>query len=165
MRHSLAVLFLVLGGLSLAASANSQSLAEAAKKEKARRAKNAANLKDKQVVVIDDHALRNAEASTFSAVQVSGAPSQARKPVELGRPVPENPNRTRPAASQQKETKSGSTTSSSPRIAETELGRGWSTGKDNTTQMREAPPGTKPIHPTTPRTMVGRDRNGNPIYR
>lgn len=157
------LLFVVAGGLLLASSAHSQSLAELAKKEKARRARIAADSKNQPATVIDEHALRSVEASTFSAVQVSGAPKRARevREVELGRPVPENPNRTRSASSQKRETKSKSTKSP----AGTELGRGWTTGNDNTTQMRSAPPGTKPIHPTSPRTMVGRDRNGNPIYR
>ena len=163
MRRVLTVVLLAFGCFSVAAAAHSQSLAEVAKKEKVRRAKNAEQTKAKEVLVLDDHALRNAEASTFSAVQVSGAPT--REPVaraRLARPLTENPNRKQPATPPKKEanTESGGVPTSPMGAAQSELGRGWSTGKDNTTQMREAPPGTEPMHPRMP----GRDKNGVLIY-
>lgn len=151
--------------LSFAASAQSQSLAEVAKREKARRAENSQTDKDKEVVVVDEFALRNTHASTFSAVEVTGGAtreSAPATPVELGRPAPENPNRAKPPAPAKNKTQASA---APPRLEQTELGKGWTTDRGNTSQMREAPPGTKPIHPTTPRTQVGHDKNGNPIYR
>lgn len=160
MKRSLRACLLAVGCVSFAASAHSQSLAEAARKEKARRAEIAKTGQDKPAV-LDEWALRNAEAETFTEVKATGA-AERQRPSDIGRPAPSNPNKAR-AATPPKTTPTTPPSSTTPRVAKTELGRGWSTGKDNTTQMRDAPPGTKPIHETTPRRCGGQDLNGNPI--
>jgi hypothetical protein len=133
-----------------------------AKKEKARRAEVAKTGKD-QAVVVDEWALRTVEGETFTAVEATGAAERVRTS-EPGTPAPSNPNRARTTPAP-KTTPKTPPSGAPKQAASTELGRGWSTGKDNTTQMRNAPPGTQPIHPTSPRRIVGRDQNGNPIYR
>ena len=158
MRHFFAASLLAVGGLSFAAMAQSQSLAEVAKKEKARRAEIAETSKDKPVVVVDEHALRTTQASTFTAVEVTGGATRSTDPVELGRPAPENPNRAKPVAPAKKDVQ---VRRPPPGVANTEMGKGWSTNHDNTSHMREAPPGTVPLQATHP--YVRTDEHGRPI--
>lgn len=157
----------VAGCVSLAASAHSQSLAELAKKEKARRAANAQSGRSAEVVTVDEVALRNAESSTFTAVESNVRTASPRPALEpSSAPVPV---RDRDGAATTKESRKSGASSTNPsangnKVAETDLGKGWSTNHDNQKGLRPAPPGTQPIHPTSPRTQVGMDKNGNPIY-
>jgi hypothetical protein len=160
-------MLVVLGCVSLASSAHSQSLAELAKKEKARRAANVQSGKSAEVVTVDEVALRNAESSTFTAVE-SNVRTASPRP-ELESTAPNAAARDRASASARNEpSRSGASTSNQSangnQVAETDLGKGWSTNHDNQKGLRPAPPGTQPIHPTSPRTQVGLDKNGNPIY-
>ncbi len=177
MRMSLTPLLLAVGSFALAASAHSQSaqsaqsagrpsLAEVARNEKARRAANARTGKSSQVAKVDEQALRNVYAPTFTAVEVTGAGERSSTPAApTGGTAPSNPNR--PPRSATKETGRTTPKPSTPTAANTELGKGWSTnhGVPNTGRgwdTKRSTKGVVPIHPTTPQ---GPDYKGPAIYR
>lgn len=150
MRTTIASIVIVAGCICLAASAESQSLAEIAKKEKARRAANAQSSKSDDVVTIDETALRNSESSTFSAVESSvqtAAPASLQStPVTPVTPrAPRNPRgETRTSSGTPSDT-AQSTSSGSKGMGNTDLSKGWSTDKDNTTQLETS--SHRPLRP------------------
>jgi hypothetical protein len=173
MRNVTMTLWLASVCLTFAGAAHAQSLADIAKKEKARRAQITETRNDGGGVVVDDHALRNANGSTFSAAEVTGAPKRAEWTPAPGQPLA-NPNRR--ATSPPTKTAQTTTGTSNPTPAETEKGRGWSTQKQPTSggrgwnhrrkEILESMGRTvEPIHPTSNRRIVGRDHNGVPIYQ
>lgn len=154
MRNAVAILSLASVCLALAGTARSQSLAEVAKKEKARRAQISQTREDTAVAVVDERALRNANGSTFAGVEVTGARERADLTGSATAP-PVNPNRATTAPP----TKSAQKTSrpSTPTVANTELAKGWS-------KKNEPPPGGKGWNPRRKEILESMGRTIEPIH-
>ncbi len=167
MRNVVLTLSLASACLSYAGTGHAQSLAEVAKKEKARRAQISETRTDGDAVAIGERELRNANGSTFTAVEVKGGQNRAATPSAAASAPPVNPNKQTTAPS----TKTGQTTSrpSAPTAANTELGKGWSTKNESATGERGWNPRRKEIlesmgrrvDPIHPRTVQERDGNRN----
>ena len=164
MRNAMATLSLASACLAYAGTGHTQSLAEVAKKEKARRAQISETRKDGDVVVVGERALRNANGSTFTAVEVTGARDRAEWSAPAAGPPPVNPNKATTAPP----TKTAQTTPgpSTPTAANTELGKGWSKNNEHPPSGRGWNPRRKEIlesmgrtiEPIHPRTVQERDR-------
>jgi len=163
MRKAVATLSLASACLAYAGTGHTQSLAEIAKNEKARRAKISETRKDGGVVVVDERALRNANGSTFIAVEGTGMRDRAELPTTAAGQPPVNPNR---PATTAPPTKAAQTTPSSPTAANTELGKGWSKNNEKGAGGKGWNPRRKEIlesmgrtvEPIHPRTVQERDR-------
>jgi len=154
MRNAVAILSLASACLVYAGTGHTQSLAEVAKKEKARRAQISETRKDGEVVVVGERALRNANGSTFTAVEVTGGPDRAERSTTAAGPPPVNPNKaTAPPQTAQSTTPRPST----PTAANTELGKGWS-------KKNEPPPGGKGWNPRRKEILESMGRRVDPIH-
>jgi hypothetical protein len=164
MKNAVATLSLASVCLAFAGMVQGQSLAEIAKKEKARRAK-ISETKTDDAPVVGERALRNANGSTFAAVEVTGARARGESPLAAANSPAVNPNKR--TATPPKNASQATARPSTPKVANTELGRGWS-------EKSEPPPGGKgwnprrkeilesmgrTIEPIHPRTVQERDRN------
>jgi hypothetical protein len=135
MKMSMTTVLLAACGIFLAASPHSQSLADVARKERARRTENAKTGKSAQVVAMDEQAIRQIDAPTFMAVQISGRPesSSTREP-QLGELAPSGA--TPPVVDRSKPIETVRTppqaSTPAPGKNKNKLERGWSDVPDHT---------------------------------